>query len=98
MERSIRTPPLIAVTSVVVALVGLYLAIGGAWLAALGGSLYYVVTGIALLATAILLFRTRREALFVYALVLIGTLIWAVSEVGLDFWALAPRGDILVPL
>jgi quinoprotein glucose dehydrogenase len=98
MERPTRTRPLLAITALVVALMGLYLAVGGAWLLALGGSLYYLVIGIGLLVTAFLLFRARREALFLYAVLLLGTLIWAMFEVGLDFWSLAPRGDILVPL
>src|SRR6185312_991894 len=37
-------------------------------------------------------------ALWVYAAVLIGTLIWAVGEVGFDWWPLAARGDIIFPL
>jgi len=80
------------------ALFGLYLAIGGAWLLSLGGSAYYVIAGVVLLIDAILLWRLRREALWLYAALVLGTLIWALWEVGLDFWPLAPRGDILVPL
>src|SRR3546814_4889908 len=33
----------------VIAIIGLVLAIGGVWLAALGGSLYYVITGVAMM-------------------------------------------------
>lgn len=100
MEHSTRTrPTILLVTGVVVALIGLYLAVGGVWLLALGGSLYYLVAGVALLATAFLLARARTApALWLYAAVLLGTLIWALWEAGLDFWALAPRGDILMPL
>lgn len=90
--------PVLAITAVVYALVGLYLLAGGIWLTALGGSLYYLIAGALLLVTAVLLLRRRQEALWVYAALLIGTMVWAVGEVGLDFWALAPRGDILVPL
>jgi quinoprotein glucose dehydrogenase len=36
--------------------------------------------------------------LWVYAAVLIGTLVWAVAEVGLDWWPLAARGDVIYPL
>jgi quinoprotein glucose dehydrogenase len=93
-----RVRPIVVITAIVVALIGLYLAAGGIWLVALGGSPYYGVAGIALLVVAFLLLKARREALWLYALVLLGTMIWAVWEVGLDFWSLAPRGDILVPL
>ena len=85
-------------TAILVALIGLYLLIGGTWLLSIGGSLYYVFAGIALLATAFLLIRAQSAALWLYAAILLGTMIWAISEVGLDFWALVPRGDILVPL
>ena len=83
---------------VIVAIVGLWLLGFGAWLAVLGGSIYYVLAGIALLGSAWLLFRGRSAGLFVYAAVLIVTMAWALWEVGFDFWQLAPRGDLLVPL
>ncbi|MEI5996087.1 glucose/quinate/shikimate family membrane-bound PQQ-dependent dehydrogenase [Paraburkholderia bengalensis] len=75
---------------------GMYLLVGGGWLVAVGGSPYYVMAGIALLAIAWLIARGNGLALSLYALLLIGTLIWAVVEAGFDFWALAPRTDILV--
>jgi glucose dehydrogenase len=62
------------------------------------GSLFYVVAGLGILITGVLLMAGRRAALWVYAAVLIGTLIWAVSEVGLDWWPLAARGDVIFPL
>ena len=98
MRNANRTRPIVAITAIVVALIGLYLAIGGGWLVAIGGSAYYVVAGILLLVEAFLLLRSRRTALWLYAAILLGTMIWALAEVGFNFWALAPRGDILVPL
>ena len=86
------------VMAVVTGLVGLFLLAGGAYLLSLGGSVYYVIAGIALIATAVLLWRGKSVALLVYALLLAGTMIWALWEVGLDFWQLAPRGDLLVIL
>lgn len=77
-------------------LTGLYLLAGGAWLVGLGGSAYYVVAGIALLGVAWLLVRHRSAALVLYALVLVGTAVWASWESGSDFWALAPRSGVLV--
>ncbi|MGY3468287.1 glucose dehydrogenase [Bradyrhizobium sp. LM6.11] len=93
-----RDAPLLAITSVVVAIMGLGLLAGGAWLAALGGSVYYLIAGIMLLLTSWLLARRRAEALWIYAALLAGTMAWAIWEVGLDFWSLAPRGDVLAPL
>jgi quinoprotein glucose dehydrogenase len=77
-------------------LTALYLIVGGAWLLAIGGSAYYVITGIALSVVAWLLWRRRSAALVLYALVLVGTAIWALMESGPDFWALAPRSGVLV--
>ncbi len=41
------------------AIIGIVLTIGGIWLVALGGSLYYLITGVAMLASAWFLFRGR---------------------------------------
>ena len=86
------------VMAIIVGLLGLWLTGFGAYLASLGGSLYYVLAGIGLIATAVLLFRRNAAALVVYAVVLAGTLIWAIAEVGFDFWQLSPRGNLLVPI
>ena len=43
-------------------LIGLVLAAGGIQLASLGGSLYYVIAGVALIATAVLLWRGSAGA------------------------------------
>lgn len=78
------------------ALSGLYLLVGGAWLSTIGGTLYYAVTGLVMLVTALLLYRRQARALALYALLLLCTIVWAVWEAGFDFWALAPRLDVLV--
>ena len=93
-----RSKPVLVITGVMLGLIGLGLALGGVWLAALGGSIYYAIAGSGILITAGLLMAARRSALWVYAAVLIGTLFWAVGEVGFDWWPLAARGDILFPL
>src|SRR5258706_1037999 len=95
-----RSPsrPIVVITGVVYALLGVILAGGGLWLVTLGGSAYYLFGGLGILITGALLTAGRRSALWVYAAVLIGTLIWAVSEIGFDWWPLAARGDIIYPL
>jgi quinoprotein glucose dehydrogenase len=75
---------------------GLYLLLGGAWLLALGGSAYYIVAGAVLAGVAWRLYRRAPRALALYALLLLGTAIWSLWEVGPDFWALAPRAGVLV--
>ena len=86
------------ITGVCVALMGLALIAGGGWLLKLGGSAFYVILGAGLVVTGGLLIARRRVALLAYAAVLIGTLAWALSEVGLDWWPLAARGDVIFPL
>lgn len=49
-----------------------------------------------MLGVARMLWRSKRAALWLYAALLLGTMIWGVWEVGFDFWALTPRSDILV--
>lgn len=72
-------------------LLGLVLALGGGWLLALGGSAYYVLAGLALLASGVLLWRGSSWGVALYAVVFLATLVWAVWEVGLNGWALVPR-------
>lgn len=98
MQQRTRARPIVLVTAIVVAVVGLFYAGGGGWLISLGGSPYYLVAGLALLGVAFLLLRGHRAALWLYAALLLGTMIWAVWEVGFVFWALVPRGDILAPI
>ena len=75
----------------VLALIGLVLAIGGAWLAALGGSPYYVLAGLGLLVSGGLLVRRRALGAWIYVGVFVATVLWALWEVGLNGWALVPR-------
>lgn len=82
-------------TIVILAIFGIGLLIGGVWLAALGGSFYYVIAALLMLVTAFLLYRGQISALMIYAVLVLGSVIWAIWEVGTDFWALAPRLDIL---
>ena len=86
------------ITGIIYALIGLVLAGGGIWLAALGGSIFYIVLGVGILATGALLLAQRRSALWLFAIVLAGTLAWAVYEVQFDWWPLAARGDIIFPM
>lgn len=74
---------------------GLALAIGGGKLLSLGGSAYYLIAGTGIAASGMLLAMRRGAALWLYALILIATLLWALWEVGLDWWQLVPRVAIL---
>ncbi|MDP9858060.1 glucose/quinate/shikimate family membrane-bound PQQ-dependent dehydrogenase [Agrobacterium tumefaciens] len=86
----------VTVTAVVLTLIGLGLFGIGSQLVMLGGSFYYVLSGLAFLLTAVLLFKRNRAALHVYAVFIVATLAWAIWEVGFDWWQLGPRGGIVI--
>ncbi|SEQ08950.1 quinoprotein glucose dehydrogenase [Faunimonas pinastri] len=83
------------ISGLVILLIGLLVGGAGVRLVVLGGSWYYLIAGIGILVTGALLMARRSAALWLYALVVIGTIIWAISEIGFDWWQLAPRGDII---
>lgn len=84
--------------SAVCGLFGICFLGGGIWLLSVGGSPYYLIAGLALLAVGVLLFLRSPWALLVYAAVVLGSMLWALWEVGLDWWQLVPRGDFIVIL
>lgn len=88
----------VIVTGTLLAVLGLVLALGGVWLAALGGSWYYLLAGLGLVLAGALLIARRSAALWVYAALVAGSLAWAVWEVGFQWWELAPRGGLIVLL
>ena len=67
------------------------MAVPGFYLATLGGSLYYAVVGVLILASAWLILRRRSFGVTLFWLVFAATFIWSLWEVGLDGWALMPR-------
>lgn len=71
--------------------IGLFLLVGGVWLIALGGSWYYLATGLACLGSGYLLYRGRMLGIWLYTAMLLWTLMWSFLEVGLDFWGVFPR-------
>ncbi|WP_404942227.1 glucose/quinate/shikimate family membrane-bound PQQ-dependent dehydrogenase [Pseudomonas danubii] len=83
-----RLPSLLGI---LLLLMGLALLAGGIKLSMLGGSLYYVLAGIGLTLTGLLLLAGKRAALGLYALVLFASTLWSLWEIGLDWWQLVPR-------
>lgn len=75
----------------VLLLIGGGLALGGGWLLRLGGSPYYLIAGLACALAGVLVARGDRRGLWLYAAMLGGTLLWALWEVGGQFWQLLPR-------
>ena len=72
------------------AIIGIVLAIGGAWLLILGGSPYYLIAGLALLASAWFLFKGRLLGGWIYVGLFILSAIWGFSESRGNAWAMIP--------
>lgn len=79
------------VLGVVLVVLGVILGVGGLWLALLGGSWYYLFAGLGLMLSGGTMLQGRSEAVPIYFIVWVLTLVWAFWEVGLDGWALVPR-------
>jgi len=86
------------ILSLVVAIIGVALFAGGVWLAALGGSWFYILLGAALVVSAALTFRRNPAGLALFGVTLLVTLGWSLWEVGFDWWALSARGSLLIVL
>jgi quinoprotein glucose dehydrogenase len=78
------------ILAIVMAIIGIVLTIGGIWLAVLGGSIYYLIAGIALLASAWFLFRGRMLGGWIYIALFILSAIWGFAESGSNAWAMVP--------
>src|SRR5258708_20537479 len=79
-----------------VVLMGLGLLLGGIYLVTLGGSLYYVLAGLAYLIAGILLWRRQARGVWLLVLIAVLTIPWALWESVTFYWALFP--PLLVPL
>ncbi|MCD9028368.1 membrane-bound PQQ-dependent dehydrogenase, glucose/quinate/shikimate family [Luteimonas sp. BDR2-5] len=90
MKPKDRSITLVAIGGVF-ALLGLLLAAGGAYLAALGGAWFYLFAGLAMAGVGIGLARRRAWALWLALALLATSAAWAAWEVGLDFWQWVPR-------
>ena len=83
------------ITSIVIAIVGIAMLYMGTKLLLIGGTPFYALMGLGLLATAITLFMNKKIALSLYALLMWIVLAWMIYEVGFDKWQWIPRGDII---
>jgi quinoprotein glucose dehydrogenase len=79
-------------------LLGVVLGGGGLELALLHGSLYYLVTGVVLVAAGVLLWRGRRAGMWLHLAIIAYTVIWSLWEVGIDGWSLVSRVGLFVAL
>ncbi|NTF31421.1 glucose/quinate/shikimate family membrane-bound PQQ-dependent dehydrogenase [Rhizobium skierniewicense] len=70
---------------------GLFFTYFGAKLAMAGGSLYFIISGIALVLGGLLIALRKPSGAMLFGLVFIGTVAWSLWEVGVDFWPLISR-------
>jgi quinoprotein glucose dehydrogenase len=64
---------------------------GGLMLAAYGGSTYYLAAGLVMGSSGVLIWRENPRGIWLYGAVLVGTLAWAIWEIGSDTWGLVAR-------
>ncbi|AIS16181.1 quinate dehydrogenase [Pseudomonas rhizosphaerae] len=82
---SVRRWPIWAAALGVLVFGLLYLA-GGGYLAALGGSWYFLLAGLGMTVAAIALFKSRLLGAWLFAAVMVLSVIWALVDAGLNFW------------
>ncbi len=90
--------PLVSVLALLLIALGAVLSAGGGWLLQLGGSCYYVLAGLGLLASGALLWRNLRSGAQLFALVFIGTVAWTWWESGGSYWRWVPRLGLVTAL
>ncbi|MDF7649938.1 membrane-bound PQQ-dependent dehydrogenase, glucose/quinate/shikimate family [Pantoea sp. Acro-805] len=81
----------VRLVGIVTTLAGLYFIGGGGWLAWLGGSWYFIIAGILLLLSGVLIVRRKLAGAAMFGVVLVWTAVWSLWEVGLQFWPLFSR-------
>lgn len=74
-----------------VAILGGFFSVAGGVLLAWHGSPYYLITGIAMIASGALIGRGDPRGRWLFVAIWLATLVWAVWEVGLDGLQLVPR-------
>lgn len=81
----------LAILGIVIGAAGLFFAVGGARLATLGGSLYFLFAGLALVVSGVLIARRKPTGALVFGAMFLGTVLWSLWEVGFAFWPLISR-------
>ncbi|MEJ5152805.1 membrane-bound PQQ-dependent dehydrogenase, glucose/quinate/shikimate family [Comamonas sp. MYb396] len=96
MTQQARVPSLavrllLGVLGAVLAIAGLAFLVGGGKLISLGGSWYFLLAGLGLLLSGVQVLRGRRSGGWLYLATFAATVLWALAEVGLDYWSLVSR-------
>lgn len=81
----------IRLLAVVLLLLGIFFVVFGAQLAFLGGSWYYLITGVVFLVDSVLLWRASRWGAYLYGIFFVATMVWTGVESGVQIWGWVPR-------
>jgi quinoprotein glucose dehydrogenase len=81
----------VVVLGVLIALIGVVLALGGFQLIAAGGSWFYFLAGLLLIMAGLALAQRKLVGAWIYGGAFLLTALWAFWEAGLNGWALVPR-------
>lgn len=90
--------PLVTVLALLLLALGTALSGLGGWLLMLGGSWYYLIAGVGLLASGALLWRNLRSGAQLFAVLFIGTLAWTWWESSSGYWRWVPRLGLMTAL
>ncbi|NVN06245.1 glycerol dehydrogenase [Asaia spathodeae] len=77
--------------AILIVVFGLIFVGGGGYLLSLGGSPYYLICGIVLLASGGLMAMGRLLGAYLFLLAWAATLVWTIYEAGFDWWGWLPR-------
>lgn len=81
----------VMVVGIAIAVLGGALAVGGVRLATLGGSWYFLIGGVVMTIAGLFIAWRKRAGAWLYALFYAGTIIWALVDVGWNYWPLLSR-------
>ena len=84
------------VTAAILLAIGLWLFAFGLYLAILGGSCYFALSGLAVVASGWSFLKGSGRGGLIYGAMLVGTVVWAVVTAGLNPWQLQSR--LVAPL
>ncbi len=109
MDKSPNPPALLGrlwlvLLGAIITLAGLFFAVGGGKLVSLGGSLYFLLAGIGLVVSGLLIIRRKPLGALLFGLIFVLSAIWAIWDAGFEFWPLISRllaiavGSIVVAL
>ncbi len=77
--------------SLILFLLGLIIIAGGLQLYLLGGSLYFLISGLLLIIVSYLNYKSISASASIFTIVVFGTIFWALYEVGFSTYNLIPR-------